>query len=159
MQDVVGCVLRGPAAQLRRYGGTYDYDLIIGNDVPHRLAGPARISIHARMLLRGSRHEGEPDPWQVEIAAYQYTLLDLDQREILAFHLHPEGPSRVITPHLHLGAGAGQLRTDLAAAHIPTGPVSLAAVARLIIEGFSVRPRRANWDATLRRSDVALSSP
>lgn len=90
--------------------------------------------------------------------AYQYTLLDADQHEILAFHLHPEGASHVVTPHLHLGPGAGQLRADLGAAHVPTGPVTLAAVARLAIEGFSVSPQRAAWDATLRRSDAALAA-
>jgi hypothetical protein len=111
------------------------------------------------MRLRGSRHEGEPDPWQVSIAAYQYTLLDHEQREILAFHLHPDGPSQVIMPHLHIGPGAGELRADLAAAHIPTSTITLAAVVRLALEAFSVRPLRRDWAATLRRSDVALAGP
>ncbi len=157
MQEAVGCLLHGPAARLRSRPGTYDYDLTIGNDVAYRLAGPARISLHARLLLRGVHHPGEPEPWRIQIVAYQYTLLDADQREILAFHLHPDGPSHVFTPHLHLGPGAGQLRVDLAAAHVPTGPVTLAAVARLAIEGFSVSPQRAGWAATLRRSALALA--
>ncbi len=110
------------------------------------------------MRVRSSHLSGEREPWLVNIVAYQYTLLDADQREILAFHLHPEGPSHVTTPHLHLGAGAGQLRADLAAAHVPTGTVTLAAVARLAIEGFSARPQRAGWDATLLRADVALAA-
>ena len=116
------------------------------------------MSLQARLLLRGSHRPGEPDPWRIAIVGYQYTLLDADQREILAFHLHPEGPSYVVTPHLHLGAGAGQLRADLGAAHIPTGPVTLAAVARLAIEGFSAQPRRGTWDAALRRADAALAA-
>jgi hypothetical protein len=110
------------------------------------------------MLLRGSHHPGEPEPWQLVIVGYQYTLLDHDQREILAFHLHPEGSSHVTTPHLHLGAGAGQLRADLAGAHIPTGPVTLAAVARLTTEGFSGRPLRTTWDDVLRRAAIALKA-
>jgi hypothetical protein len=89
--------------------------------------------------------------------AYQYTLLDQDQREILAFHLHPNGPSRVMTPHLHVGPGAGELRADVAAAHIPTGALTLAAVVRLALEAFSVEALRRDWDLTLRRSDVALA--
>ena len=109
------------------------------------------------MLLRGSHHPGEADPWLVEIVAYQYTLYDQDQREILAFHHHPEGPSHVTTPHLHLGAGAGQLRTDLLAAHVPTGSLTLAVIARLAIEAFGARPLRSAWDTTLRRSHVALA--
>jgi hypothetical protein len=106
------------------------------------MAGPARISVHARMLLRGSHHPGESNPWQVVIVAYQYTLLDADEREILAFHLHPEGRSHVTTPHLHLGAGVGQIRADLASALVPTGTVTLAAIARLAIDAFAARPLR-----------------
>ena len=133
-------------------------EIVIGHNVPYRLVGPALLSIHARMQVRATRHPDEPEPWQVLIVAYQYTLLDQDQREILAFHLHPEGSSHVVTPHLHLGAGAGQLRADLAGAHIPTGPVTLAAVARLVIEGFAARPQRGGWDAMLRRADAALAA-
>lgn len=110
------------------------------------------------MLLRGTHHPGESEPWNVAIVAYQYTLLDQDQREILAFHLHPDGQSHVVTPHLHLGAGAGQLRADLGTGHIPTGPVTLAAVARLAIEAFSARPIRATSDDILRRADMALEA-
>ena len=157
MQEVIGCLVRGPGARLRNRPRTYDYDLTVGNDVAYHLAGPARIALYARMLLRASHQPELPEPWQIQIVAYQYTLLDTNGREILAFHLHPEGPSHVVTPHLHLGAGAGQLRADLAAAHVPTGPVTLAAVARLAIQAFAVRPMRGDWDTRLRRSDVALT--
>jgi hypothetical protein len=110
------------------------------------------------MLLCGSHHAGEPDPWEVRIVGYQHTLFDADQREIVAFHLHSEGRSHITTPHLHLGAGAGQLRPDLGAAHIPTGVVTLAAVARLAIDAFSVRPLRPTWEGILRRADAALAA-
>jgi hypothetical protein len=93
-QDVMGCILHGPPTRLERRPGLLEYDLSIGRDVPYRLAGPARISLHARMLLRGSHSPGEPAPWQVVVIGYQYTLLDADEREILAFHLHSEGPSQ-----------------------------------------------------------------
>jgi hypothetical protein len=157
VQDVVGCVVHGPGAAIKRRGRTDDYDLTVGNDGPYRLGGPARISLHTRMLLRGSHHPSEPEPWEVVIVGYQYTLLDADQREIVAFHLHPEGPSHVISPHLHLGAGAGRLRGDLGAAHIPTGTVTLAAVARLATEGLAARPVRPTWNSILRRADTALT--
>jgi hypothetical protein len=64
----------------------------------------------------------------------------------------------VTTPHLHLGAGAGQLRSDLGAAHVPTGTVTLAAVARLAVEAFAVRPMRPAWDQILGRADTALAA-
>jgi hypothetical protein len=125
--------------------------------VPYLLNGPARIWLHVRMLLRASQHAGERDPWEVIIAAYQYTLLDADQREILAFHLHPEGQSHVTTAHLHLGTGAGQLRADLAAAHVPTGQVTLPSAVRLAIEGFAARPLRQQWDSLLHRAEPVLT--
>ena len=108
------------------------------------------------MLIRGTHDPGERDPWDVGIVAYQYTLLDADQHEIIAFHLHPEGQSHVTTAHLHLGTGAGQLRADLAAAHVPTGPVTLASSVRLAIEGFAARPLRQLWDSLLHRAELAL---
>jgi hypothetical protein len=110
------------------------------------------------MQSRGTQHPGEASPWEIAIVGYQYTLLDADQPEILAFHLHPEGRSHVTTPHLHLGAGAGQLRSDLGAAHVPTGTVTLAAVARLAVEAFAVRPMRPAWDQILGRADTALAA-
>ncbi len=131
---------------------------MIGNDAPYRLAGPARISLHARMLLRCTQHPGETNPWEIAIVGYQYTLFEADQHEILAFHLYPEGRSQVTMPHLHLGAGAGQLRSDLGAAHLPTGTVTLAAVARLAIEAFAVRHTRPTWDQILSRADTALAA-
>jgi hypothetical protein len=148
--------LRGPAAIVRRRGRLQVYDLIIGNDVPYRLAGSGRFLLHARIRLHGSSYPDEPDPWLVQIMAYQYTLLDQDQREILTFHLHPEGLSHVTTPHVHLGPGAGQLRPELTRAHVPTGPVTLAAVVRLAIVEFSVGPLRSDWDATVRRAEQVL---
>jgi hypothetical protein len=95
---------------------------------------------------------------RVVVVGYAYTLLDEAGREILAFHLHPDGRSHVQTPHLHLGAGAGQLRLELTRAHIPTGPMTIASVVRLGIEAFSVRPLRRDWDAVLARCDAALDN-
>jgi hypothetical protein len=153
----VGCVVTGASARLTRPPNSDDVGIVIGRDEPYRLAGPARLWLHARMRLRVIHQVGERDPWRVDVVAYQYTLLDADQREILAFHLHPEGPSHVTTPHLHLGAGAGQLRADLVAAHVPTGPVTLAAVVRLAVEGFAARPLRQQWDALLHRAELVLT--
>jgi len=94
--------------------------------------------------------------WWAQIGAYQYTLLDQGEQEIVAYHLHPEGPSHVVTPHLHLGAGAQVSRAELGAAHLQTGPIPPTAVIRLAIEAFSAQPSRQQWDVTLREADSAL---
>jgi hypothetical protein len=119
------------------------------------------MSLHARMQSRGTQHPGEASPWEIAIVGYQYTLLDADQHEILAFHLHPEGRSHVTTPHLHLGAGAGQLRSDLGAAHVPTGTVTLAAVARLATEDLvpCVPPGTRSSVAPTPRSPRRVDAP
>ena len=165
LQEVVNCVAH---ARVRRGGAAPNthatFSLEVGAGEPLGLAGDSRLHLSARLRYLPVLTEAEPGPWRVTIVAYQYTLLDADHREIVAFHLHPEGSSHVTTPHLHLGAGAGQLRADLAAAHIPTGPITLAAVVRLSIEGFAARPLRRDWDRVLRRCDdelagAALTSP
>lgn len=100
---------------------------------------------------------GEAGRWRAQIIAYQYALLDRAGREYLAYHWHPEGVSHVAEPHLHLGPAAQVGATMLAAAHLPTGPVSLAAVVRLAVEAFAARPLRADWPSVLERAAAPLT--
>lgn len=77
------------------------------------------------------------------IASYRYGLYDRDGREVLSYHWHPDTYSHMTTPHLHLGGGVAAWRPDVAKAHIPTGYVTLEAVATRImrrvmkVTGFS----------------------
>ena len=89
--------------------------------------------------------------------AYQYTLLDRDEREYLGYHWHPDGISHETEPHLHLGPAARVGASMLATAHLPTGAISLAAVVRLAIEAFGARPLRPDWSAVLSRVDALAS--
>jgi hypothetical protein len=143
-----------------RARGGYDaspgpHDLLLGKGQRVPLRGPARIRLQVRLRYR--LVEGE-DGWRGEIAAYQYGLLDADEHEIVAYHWHPDGQSHVVTPHLHLGAGAAVGRAELADAHLPTGPVLLAAVIRLAIEGFGVQPQRRQWQDVLGQTEAASQS-
>jgi hypothetical protein len=157
LQNVVSCLVHSP---VRRIGGGRGagegISLGMGSDEPVLLRGTARLHLSFRLRYRLIAAEAQPGSWQAAVIAYQYTLLDQDKREILAFHLHPEGPSHLTTPHIHLGPGAGLLRPELTRAHVPTGPVTLAAVVRLAIVGFSVGPLRSDWDATVRRAEQVL---
>lgn len=103
--------------------------------------------------------EIEAGSYQTVVSSYLYRILDLNEREILAFHWHPEGMSSVIRPHLHLTSQARPITNDdparpgrepeqiaLADMHIPTGPVPFEDVVRLLIEEFSVIPLRPDWD-------------
>jgi hypothetical protein len=87
---------------------------------------------------------------------YEYRLSDGDDREILAYHWHPDGASQVRTPHLHLGPAAEVGRRALTTAHLPTGRVGLGAMVRLAIEDFAVAPIRRDWNSVL---SIAEASP
>src|SRR5215213_270046 len=92
----------------------------------------SRIGLRLRVRLRARVGPTDNDPgrWRARIVAYQYALLDQNGREYLAYHWHPDGSSHVTEPHLHLGPAARVGVGELAAAHLPTGPVSLASVVR-----------------------------
>ena len=116
-----------------------------GVDRPAPLRGSARISLQVRLRYRLDQTD---DGWGVQIAAYQYALLDQREQEIVAYHWHPDGQSHVVTPHLHLGAGAMIGREELLAAHLPTGLIPLSFVVRVAVEAFRAEPSRRRWDAS-----------
>jgi hypothetical protein len=93
--------------------------------------------------------EAPRGPWEAQTAAYEYHLSDRDDREILAYHWHPDGASHVQVPHLHLGPAAEVGWTALTTAHLPTGWIRVGDVVRLAIEGLAVPPVRRDWDGVL----------
>jgi hypothetical protein len=96
--------------------------------------------------------------WQARTTAYFYRLDGADGREIIAYHWHPSGRSPSAQPHLHIGAGAGSLRTELHKAHLGTGFVTPVPLLSLLLESFAVRPQRVDWATVLETADDALSS-
>lgn len=99
-----------------------------------------------------------PDGWVAAIVGYQMTISDAAEQEIVAYHWHPQGRSPNTEPHLHIGAGAQAARAELSRAHLPAGVITLADVVALLIDGFGVRPRRADWRVVLARARPALQS-
>jgi hypothetical protein len=94
--------------------------------------------------------------FETALAGYAFEILEPDEREILAFHWHPDGASPVRHPHLHLSGrmpeillGRSRDAVSLSRVHIPTGILSFAAVVRMLIEEFGVEPRRSDWQAIL----------
>lgn len=94
------------------------------------------------------------------VVGYSFRLVERTGREILVFHWHPEGPSPVTYPHIHL---SGRIRPiplepvgsmlPLADHHIPTGPVPLADVVRYLITEAGVEPRRPDGADVLAGTD------
>lgn len=99
---------------------------------------------------------GDRRRFEARTTYYAYEILEHGGREIVAFHWHEQGKSRVVAPHLHISSRMPTIdlgpRFDpvvLAEMHLPTGLVRLADVVRLLIEEFGVAPRRADWEAVL----------
>ncbi len=92
---------------------------------------------------------------------YQYRVLDIAGRELVVYDWHPIGLSPVTTPHLHVPAAASVVlaqragtpradaRTHLGSLHLPTGPINLADVVRMLITEFRVDPIRSDWKRVL----------
>ena len=123
---------------------------------PVRLRGPERIRLRVRFRIRVTQADPPRGLWDAQTAAYEYRLSDESAREILAYHWHPEGPSQVQTPHLHLGPAAEVGRAALLAAHLPTGPVAIQEVLRLAVESFGVEILRRDWDQVLRATQPTI---
>jgi hypothetical protein len=136
----------GSIARLRRRGGG-SLGLFLRCDVEPIQAALPRPSFRSRLI------------------GYAYQITDAEDRELLAFHWHPDSVSPVTGPHLHLTSRIGRIeapRTGSAIAlgqvHIPTGTVNLADVIRLLIGEFDVEPRRPDWQAILAAADSEAST-
>lgn len=127
-----------------------------------RFAGPARLRafgpLHGSSLSVFVSIELNPrsrslSDQRVTIRGYLVAVLDRNGREVLAWHWQPglefAGPDH---PHLHVSAAVGfpnalgeSAKVDLDKLHLPTGPVSLADVVRMLVEEFGVQPLMADW--------------
>jgi len=102
--------------------------------------------------------------YQIRLTYYAYTIRDRDERELLAYHWHPEGVSDVTAPHLHIPrvAPIPLPRVDPARAvalgemHLPTNRVLLEDVVELLIREFAIVPLRPDWQAALAASRSEL---
>lgn len=119
--------------------------LVLGDGGPVSLRGEQDTFLTVGQRYRLVEDVGPRGPWKVQTAGYLYAVDDGERREILAYHWHPEGPSTITTPHLHLGPGAEISRPDLPAAHLPSGRVSVEEVIRLLIVHLGVAPLRDDW--------------
>jgi hypothetical protein len=102
------------------------------SDTPHALTisnSPVRLGRDRRYALRLIQHyrivedDSPRGPWEVQIAAYYYTIEAARDPggEIFGYHWHPQGKSAVTYPHFHLHEGAGIGQHGVSEAHFPTG--------------------------------------
>ena len=93
--------------------------------------------------------------WKVATAGYSYILHGDEGKEMFAYQWHPQGPSPVTTPHVHLGPALGVADPNLPKVHVPTARVSLERVIRLAIE-LGAQPIKQDWDAILTQTESAF---
>ena len=104
------------------------------------------------MQYRVTKAEGVRGPWKVSTAAYFYALHDAEQRELMAFHWHPETEGQK-GPHLHL-YDASDIIDLLAKVHLPTGRIALEQFLRFLIVELDVKPLRDDWEKVLRQTQT-----
>jgi hypothetical protein len=147
---------------------------VLATNEPHTIAFPDPVSLQAQSggpagLFLSVAHvfaivEAVPArtrrQWRVTSRMYEYSLLDLDETELLVYHWQPDADPAY--PHIHVSA-ALRARTsaleekqsiDLDRLHLPTGRVSLEAVVRMLITEFGIAPRRSNWQEVLKQTEA-----
>lgn len=100
-----------------------------------------RSPLTLRMSMRyGIVRATSPTRWRVTTRGYLYAI-DLEKREALSWHWHPDGNSAAGDPHLHPGS-AVLLNTGVVTprAHIPTQRMSVEEVIRFLVSELGVEP-------------------
>ena len=154
IQSLISCVTNSVVDVAGGYHpDPRSHSLLLNNGQTVRLAGASRFGLQVQQSYMIEAPETRGDLWTVRVVAYAYTLSDSDRREILNYHWHPLGSSRILRPHLHLEQGARVGRPDIRDSHFPTGPVSINAFLRFLIGELSVEPTRPNWELILGNED------
>jgi hypothetical protein len=100
--------------------------------------------------------------FEAAVTGYICRILDRKGNEIITYHWHPTGASRVMHPHLHVPSaasvtpGAQTRPLSVAHAHLTTGYVRFRDIVRMLIEEFSVQPLREDWQAVLGPPDTQV---
>lgn len=95
--------------------------------------------------------------WFVRSVGYSYTIRTSADQEVLAYHWHPDQTAEMRAHHLHLGPASGA-NLQVRSAHLPTGFISIARIAELLIRDLGVRPRRQDWDEVLAAATESSSN-
>ncbi len=94
--------------------------------------------------------------YRVTTRYYAYKVEGSGGGEIFGYHWHPEGPSPIKIPHLHLGQavqlGVGLSRKN----HFPTGRIAFEELVEFLITEFGVKPNRKLWQELVARTKSAF---
>lgn len=154
LQRLMSCVTAGVLAA-DSHGATTR--LWLSTRLIRAAGGHLTLTIWHHYALTSDATASRSERWRTRTTGYAYRLDDLDGREIVAYHWHPDGRSPVLVPHVHLGAALGSLRPEASKAHLLTGRVTPVAVLWFAIERFRVAPRRSDWATVFVDAERDLS--
>ena len=86
--------------------------------------------------------------WEAQTVSYFYSFEHAGS-ELLAYHWHPRGHSRVTEPHLHVMGDREFKGQPLGKLHLPTGAIQLEEIIALAIEELGAEPLREDWRVVL----------
>jgi hypothetical protein len=135
----LGCLTTAAITRQGQYELGEVYALTVNRGQPvliQRASAPGRVELLISQQYRIVEAEGQRGPYKVETRGYMYAVATHAGQEIVAYHWHPGGPSLVRRPHLQFEAGAQVTNGEIAAAHFPTGRVSVEQFLRFAIETF-----------------------
>ncbi len=127
------------------YSPGQDHALVPNLGDPVKLRGATELNLLTRTWYRVVRNEDDRGSWKVVSIAYSHRLETADEKEIVSYHWHPGEGSRVVHPHMHLGAGVGENLGILDKTHIPTGGVRVEDLIRFAIEELGAEAQREDW--------------
>ncbi len=153
LQRAVSCVNR--EAHLWALPGSNGYSpgqphaLVPNKGTPLRLKGERQLGLIIEVRYHIVRVAGEQNRWTTKTSAYYHSLETADEKEIVSFHWHPGEGSRIVHPHMHLGARIGANLGMLDKTHIPTGAIRLEDILRFAIRELGTEPQRDDWRGVL----------
>lgn len=123
------------------------------NDGFVRLKGEPRLELRSRFAYSIIEDPQPAGRYRCTTRRYAHALQTLDGREVIVYHWHPGGSSKVDHPHIHIGSFL--LRPDAVLRrghHIYSGRVTFESVVRFAIE-LGAEPFYDDWDQRLAASE------
>lgn len=140
------------------------------SDVPHvvwladdaatvKLRGQFQLGLAVALRYQVVPSERSDNGWKIRTTKYIYEIADERGDSLFEFHWHPDGSSRVTTPHLHIrpslkvAVEVQDLYRKVTKSHIPTGRVALEQVVRFLIAELDIVPLRDDWEKVLQATE------
>lgn len=153
MQKTVSCVTASVLKPSKNgYERSEEPHILTFPDDPATMGSNDNLALSVRHYYYIVRSPDVYKRWKVQTAAYYYELQIGSGQEILSYHWHPDGPSPVTFPHMHIGTASGVTVDGILKAHFPTPRTALEDLLWMLIEDFGVRHRRRDWQRILERN-------